>query len=95
MLFGEGNDPKDKRWSNSASIHAFGEKLQDHLVVARSSLGSGGNMEEYKQQAKEKAGQLMEKGSYVAAGAYTKASQAKHAALDWITNMTNSTSNPN
>lgn len=41
-------------------------------------------MEDYKVAAQETAGRL-------ATGAYAKASQAKHAALDWITSMTNAT----
>ena len=45
-------------------------------------------MQEYKVAAKETAGRIMEKSQYVANGAYSKASQAKHAALDWITSMT-------
>jgi hypothetical protein len=43
--------------------------------VARSpSFGSGGNVEQYKVAAKEKAGKIYEKGEYVAKGAYSKAS---------------------
>ena len=38
-------------------------------------------MEEYKTEAKETASRL-------GTAAYTKASEAKHAALDWITAMT-------
>lgn len=102
MLFGREAEEKQKkedpRW-NSASLGALGEKLQDHLY-ARSSVGSksssiismlsnpfyqsplGNNsMEDYKVAAQETAGRL-------ATGAYAKASQAKHAALDWITSMT-------
>ena len=92
MLFGEDNVPKSKgtdgRWSTPASISAIGEKLQDQLI-ARASFGSGGgSIDGYKTAAKETADKIYEKGTYVASGAYTKASQAKHAALDWITSMT-------
>jgi len=53
--------------------------------MSRASIGSGSNsLEEYKVAAQETAGRL-------ATGAYNKASQAKHAALDWITSMTSST----
>lgn len=91
MLFGQEGHPKPQeqgRWSTPASLSALTEKLQDHIVVARSSLGgsSGQSIEEYKQAAKEKATQL-------AAGAYESASKAKHAALDWITGMTQGSSN--
>lgn len=83
MLFGREAEEKQKkedpRW-NSASLGALGEKLQDHLY-ARSSVGSNNSMEDYKVAAQETAGRL-------ATGAYAKASQAKHAALDWITSMT-------
>jgi len=92
MLFGKDNDPKRDdnnggRWSTPVSMTTLGERLQDHLM-ARNSFGSGGSTEEYKKAAKETADKLYEKGSYVAAGAYSKASMAKHAALDWITSMT-------
>jgi len=46
---------------------------------------SGQSIEEYKQVAKEKAGAL-------ASGAYTQASNAKNAAMDWFNSMTQ---NPN
>ena len=95
MMFGEGNDPKlkEQRWSTPAAISALSEKLQDQLVARSPSFGSGGNVEVYKQSAKETADKIYEKGTYVANGAYTKASQAKHAALDWITSMTAQSSN--
>ena len=89
MLFGEEQqkaEPEAGRWSTPSMV-SLTEKLQDHLMVARASIGSG-SVEGYKAQAKETAGVLIEKGSYVASGAYSKASQAKHAALDWITAMT-------
>jgi len=79
MLFGENNQPsKDKeggRWSTpAASMTTFSEKISDH-IVARASFGSNGeSIESYKQAAKETAGKMMEKGQYVASGAYSKAS---------------------
>ena len=93
MLFGE--QPKQPvnnqngRWSTPASLSALGEKIQDHIIVARTSMGSSGgkSMEEYKQAVKEKTTQI-------AAGAYEKASYAKHAALDWITTMTQGNAQP-
>ena len=83
-------DKKEQgRFSTPASVPSLTERLSDH-ILARGSFGSGGggSMEGYKDAAKETAGKLYEKSTYVATGAYTKASQAKHAALDWITSMT-------
>jgi hypothetical protein len=48
---------------------------------------------EYKDQAKETAGVVYDKSSYIASGAYTKASAAKEAATDWFSSMTGSTNN--
>ena len=52
-------------------------------------------MQEYKDAAKETAGKIYEKGTYVASGAYNKASLAKQSAMDWITSMTTSTNQGN
>jgi len=68
---------------------SFTERLQDHITVARSSLGSGQNREAMKQTASH----IYEKGHYVASGAFEKATIAKSAALDWITNMTKASNN--
>jgi len=76
MMFGGKEDPKGEqgRYSTPASVPSLSERLQDH-ILARSSVGSGGgSMEGYKEAAKETAGKLYEKSSYVATGAYTKAS---------------------
>lgn len=68
---------------------SLGQRLSDQYQAARLTAGSNGL-----QSAKETAGIIYEKGTYVANGAYTKASQAKHAALDWFATMTtNSQSN--
>lgn len=43
MLFGTEEAPKQQeqgRWSTPASLSALGEKLVDHVEVARASLGS-------------------------------------------------------
>jgi hypothetical protein len=85
MLFGEETKQSQKkeqgRWSTPVSLQAIGDKIQDH-IIARTSIGSssGQSMEEYKQQAKQRA-------SEIAAKTYEKASQAKHAALDWFSSM--------
>jgi hypothetical protein len=97
MLFGEEEKAKENssagRWSTPASLATLTERLQDTLVARNSFgskfatslfflLGSGsGSIKEAVTSAKALAR------SY-APGAYDKASQAKHAALDWITNMT-------
>ena len=100
MLFGEEEKAKDTgsagRWSTPASLQGLGEKLSDQ-IAARSSFGSklkpfdqfllgagSGSITETIQSAKQ-----MAKG--YAPEAYEKASQAKHAALDWITGMTSNT----
>jgi hypothetical protein len=97
MFFGEedkANKEKEGRWSTPASV-SFGERIQDQ-IIARASFGSGSeSIESYKQAAKETAGKMLEKGQYVASGAYSKAREAKHAALDWITSFTSSSTNPN
>ena len=74
MFFGNEEHPKNidnqGRWSAPVNISALGEKLHDHYL-ARSSVGSeSGSVEGYKEAAKEKAGQIYEKGTYVASGAY-------------------------
>ena len=71
--------PSEGRWSTPA-MPSFTERLQDH-IIARSSLGSS-------EAIKQTANNIYEKGTYVANGAYEKASLAKSAALDWITSMT-------
>jgi hypothetical protein len=84
----EANNEKEGRYSTPTSMPSFSERIQDHMA-ARSSIGSGNNREAIKQTANN----IYEKGQYVANGAYVKASVAKSAALDWITSMTNKSSN--
>lgn len=93
MFFGRDGEskPNDKegRWSTPANMPSLKDRLQDQFVARSASFG-GGSGAEYQAKAKETADIIYEKGQYVATGAYIKASQAKHAALDWITSMTSS-----
>lgn len=82
MLFGKEPEKKEAgRWSTPAQIQALSEKLQDKF--ARTSFGSGnsGSLNEYKEAARQKAEAL-------ANVTYQKASNAKHAALDWLSSYT-------
>jgi len=70
----------------------MGEKTSAVIgnVMSRSSLGSDGSYNEaLKQKSAAIAGAAYEKGGELASGAYQSASYAKHAALDWISSMTN------
>ena len=59
MMFGTDTKDSKQRWSTPAqSLSTFGEKLQDHLIVARTSFGSG----EHREILKQKAEQIYEKG---------------------------------
>lgn len=51
MMFGEEQSKQEAgRWSTPSMV-SFTEKLQDHLTVARASIGSG-SVQDYKAQAK-------------------------------------------
>lgn len=60
--------PTEGRWSTPANMPSFTERLQDH-IIARSSMGSGSG-----EAIKKTATNIYEKGTYVANGAYEKAS---------------------
>ena len=61
----------------------MGEMFTDQILAR-----SPGSMQDVKTSAKETGAAVYEKGAYVAQGAYNKASEAKHAALDWFESMT-------
>ena len=96
MMFGKEEERKSnggKRWSQPETV-SLGQRLSDQYQAARLTTGSNG-LTQYKDSAKETAGVIYEKGTYVANGAYTKAYQAKDAALDWFTTMTTNTNSNN
>ena len=72
------------QWAVSTNQVSLKEPIIIYLF-----LGDGSYKEAIKQNGAALAGVAYEKGGEIATGAYQSASYAKHAALDWITSMTN------
>jgi hypothetical protein len=75
------------------NIRQQGSQLEvsTHIFFILTNISIGNGIQDYKESASATAGVVMEKGTYIANGAYNKASQAKHAALDWFSSVTATT----